>query len=222
MVSCISMLWEKRSSLKQKRGYLYIRETIYERDKRTLKRKAPKLGDGSATKERWKYSKKVDIYCGKIIEDTPLKHLITFRQYVEQIYSQTFLEYKTKIPFSDLLEDFISYILYVHEIDKKEFFEGKKVAYALSSGYLSREGIEFLRRFSLKKNPLISSEIERFANRCLDIGIYDDEIIMLLYMKLLPQEDTKLLEQELSEKFEELEIQSHNSFKDFIKTEHKN
>lgn len=214
------MLWEKRSSLKQKRGYLYIRETIYERDKRTLKRKAPKLGDGSATKERWKYSKKVDIYCGKIIEDVVLKHFITFRDYIKKIKSEEFLEYKSKVVFSELLEDFISYLLYVHEIEKEEFFEGKKAAYALSSGYLSREGIEFLRRFSLRKNPLLSSEIERFANRCLDVGIYDDEIIMLLYMKLLPQEDTKLLEEELNEKFEDLEIQSHNSFEDFIKKQH--
>ena len=43
---------------------------------------------------------------------------------------------------------------------------------------------------------------------------------MLLYMKLLPQEDTKLLEEELNEKFEDLEIQSHNSFEDFIKKQH--
>jgi hypothetical protein len=214
------MLWEKKSSLKQKRGYLYIRETIYQRDGRTLKRKAPKLGDGSASKERWKYSKKIDIYCGKIIEDIELKHFISFKEYISQIKQLEFLEYKTSKVFSELLEDFIEYLLYSHELDKEEFFEGKKAAYAISSGYLSREGIEFLRRFNVKQNPLLSNEIERFANRCLDIGIYDDEIIMLLYMKLLPSEDAKSLEQELEDKFEELEIQNHKSYGDFIRKEH--
>ena len=215
------MLWEKKSSLKQKRGYLYIRETIYERDKRTLKRKAPKLGDGSASKERWKYSKKIDIYCGKIIEDIELINFLTFREYIQNNKKLDFLEYKTQKVFSELLEDFVEYLLYSHNLDKEEFYEGKKAVYALASGYLSREGIEFLRRFTIKKNPLISNEIERFANRCLDIGIYDDEIIMLLYMKLLPSEDANSLEQELAEKFEELEIQNHNSYKDFMKSQHK-
>jgi hypothetical protein len=39
-------------------------------------------------------------------------------------------------------------------------------------------------------------------------------------MKLLPSEDAISLEQELAEKFEELEIQNHKSFRDFIKKEH--
>ena len=212
------MLWEKKSSLKQKRGYLYIRETIYERDKRTLKKKAPKLCDGSAYKDRWKYSKKKDIYCGKIIEDTKLINFISFQGYVESKKAKDFLEYKTKITFSDLLEDFVNYLLEIHEIEKEDFFEGKKKAYEISSGYLSCEGIEYIRRFSLKLNPLAHSEIERFANRCLDCAIFDNEIIMLLYMKLLPNEQAV----KIKEEFEDLQIEHHNKLKDFIQKEHNN
>ncbi len=214
------MLWEKRSSLKQKRGYLYIRETIYERDKRTLKKIPHKLCDGTASAQRWKYSKKKDIYCGKIIEEIDLIHFITFREYISQIKGEDFLEYKTKSSFDIILDDFVNYLLYSHNLDRDDFYEGKKRAYSISSGFLSREGISFLKRFNVKQNSLQQKEIERFANRCLDTSIYDEEVIMLLYMKLIPEDDSNELKQELEEKFEELESQSHNKLRDFIKQEH--
>ena len=78
------MLWEKKNIKNpETRGYLYLRETIYVRDKRTHKRKPKKLGSGSGYKERGKYSKKKDIYCGKIVECS-MKKFINFRDYIKK------------------------------------------------------------------------------------------------------------------------------------------
>lgn len=211
------MLWEKKISNNEQRGYLYIRETIYLRDKRTLKRKPPVKGDGSAYKQRGKYSKKKDIYCGKIIEDIQLQDTIQFKDYIEKKKQEKYLEYKTTSTFDQVLDDFIEYLLTIHNLDSKEFYEGKKKAYAIASGYLSKETINKIREFTPKYTTINYKELERFANKCLDAAIFDEEIIMLLYSKLLPQ-------QKISEEFEEeikTTTQSHKGLRGFIEKQHK-
>ncbi len=216
------MLREKYNSLTNKRGYLYIRETIYQRDKRTLKKKPSKLGDGSATKNRWKYSLKKDTYCGKIIENIEIKHIITFQEYLKKIkYGSEqdfdFLEYKIKTDFDKILDDFVNYLIYIHKINDEEFKTGKKKAYAINNGFLSRETIEWVRRFRINKSPENPREFERFMNRCLASGIFDEEIIETLYLKLIPDKDIlkkdKLNEEDLSKnEIKKIKIRKLRSF----------
>ena len=217
------MLWEKKDPTKpQGRGYLYLRESIYVRDKRSHIRKPNKLGSGKATKERGKYTKKKDIYCGKIVEIKP-KSLLTFSEYLDLENTQ-YLEFRINSSFEKVLDKFIEYILYMYEIDKKEFLEGPKVAYELNGGYLSRETIEHIRKFIIRgKNTENKNEIERFANRCYDAGVFDEEIIMTLYTKITPDlENKEELEEELKElKKKGLKRRHHKSFMDFMRREHR-
>lgn len=210
------MLWEKKTSLNEKRGYLYIRETIYVRDKRTLKRKPSKLGDGSAYKQRGKYSKKKDIYCGKIIEGVELQKAISFREYMESVREDNFLEYKTSVEFEVLLDNFVEYLLAIHNIEKDEFTNRPKKAYVIATGYLSLKTIENVREFTPKNSFINYKELERFANKCFDAAIFDEEIIMLLYSKLLPDDH-------IDENFEkelQLKSQEHKGLGGFIRSQH--
>jgi hypothetical protein len=214
------MLWEKKTSLSQKRGYLYIRETKYIRDGRTKKRKPPCYGDGSAYKERGKYSVKKDIYCGKITEPPQIKYVISFQEYIEKIKQKEFLIYKIETEFEDIIDDYYEYLLYIYDIDKDDFYSGKKKAYDLDSGFVSREGISFLKRFKPRKTLLDSKELERFANRSIDCGIFDEDIIALLYVKCLSKEvQTQFKEEEVEEFFKQEETKI-SSLKDFISSNH--
>lgn len=205
------MFREKYNSFSEKRGYLYIRETIYKRDGRTLKRKPARLGDGSATKERGKYSIKKDTYCGKITEDIFLKYIITFNEFVSNILKtdkktkyKDFLEYKTKSSFDDIIDDFTLYLIYIYNLDKEDFFTGKKQVYAINNGYFSRDTIEWVRRFKINPKNYYTKEMQRFAFRCHDVGIYDEDIINLLYLKLNPEIDQNILSE--NENNEDLEV----------------
>ena len=221
------MLWEKKTkkqieSNSSKRGYLYIRETYYKREKITLKRKLGK-GDGSAFKKRGKFSKKKDIYCGKIIEIST-NRLITFRQYHKENLFNEFLEYKFENDFDTILDDFINYLIYLYDLKKEDVFGEKKIAFSLSSGgYLSKQTIDYIKRFILNGDYTSKIEIERFANRCLDAGIFDEEIIMTLYLKLLPKEDCSQLQKELEDLADfKMNSLSVDNFANFIREEHKN
>jgi len=209
------MFREKYNSLSEKRGYLYIRESVYKRDKRTLKKKPSKLGDGSATKERGKYTIKKDTYCGKINE-IQIINILTFRDFLYRQYKDhNFTDYKINSNFDKILDDFIDYLLYSYDLDKKDFFEGKKKVYQVNSGYLSKETLAWLKRFQFNKNPYSQTESRRFTNRCLDIGVFDEEIIQLLYSKLLPddiQEEKEEHEKELE--FKRLKL---NKYRDFMR-----
>lgn len=215
MYSILEMFREKLTNFQEKRGYLYIRESFYQRDRRTLKRKPSKLGDGSATKERGRYSKKKDIYCGKIYEIEP-KRLDTFKYYVENKEGIDFLNFKLKHKFEEIIDMFVKYLLYIYEIDEDDFYNGKKKVYTVNEGYLSRETILWTKRFTFRLDFDNPKEIERFTYRCEDSGIYDDEIINTLYVKLVPNVDNK-------NPLENIKIvdskdkQEHKNFKSFIK-----
>lgn len=214
------MLWEKKTNLKSKRGYLYLRETVYKRDKRTLLKRAKRFGDGSATENRGRYSVKKDTYCGKIIETKATK-LISFNDYIKERGIE-FLEYKIKSTFDEILMDFVNYIIFVHNIDKKEYENSKKkLAYYVGSGYLCSETVDFVRRFIVKSEPMSSKEIERFANRCLDCGIYDMEIIMTLYVKLIATQKPEEIKKE-EEYYKEIEEAKYGSYEDFMKNREDN
>lgn len=207
------MLWEK-VSYKQKRGYLYIRETIYQRDKRTLKKSKSNLE--KVSKQRWKYSKKKDIYCGKIIVIEP-KEFITFKEYILKKYKEKdFTNYKLNISFENLLNDFVSYLLKIHHLKEEELYSRPKKAFNIGTGYLSNQTIEYLKRFNVRENYNLENELERFANRAFDTAIFDEEIVVLLFMKLLDDKQTNTLEKS----YPQINSESFNSFKDFIKREH--
>jgi hypothetical protein len=212
------MLWEKKNTkTPEKRGYLYLRETIYVRDGRTLKRKPKKLGDGSGAKNRGKYSIKKDIYCGKIIPLRMVK-FNSFRDFLG-LDSDKYLDYRLHSEFGIILEDFISYLIDIFEIDRDEFLN-KKQAYEVAGGYLSLITIDFLKRFIVRVGFDEKVEIERFANRCVDCSIFDNDVIIALFTKIAPEEYTDVREELESLKKEKIEASSHDSMMDFMRKEH--
>jgi hypothetical protein len=212
------MLWEKKNTkIPEKRGYLYLRETVYVRDGRTLKRKPKKLGDGSGAKNRGKYSVKKDTYCGKII----IKKMVKFTSFMSflNLDSDKYLDYRLHSEFSIILEDFISYLLDIFEIDRDDF-ENKKRAYEIAGGYLSLITVDFLNRFIVRIGFDEKVEIERFANRCVDCGIFDNDVIIALFTKIAPEEYTDVREELESLKKETMEASSHDGLMGFMKVEH--
>ncbi|MCA9497074.1 MAG: hypothetical protein KC589_09085 [Nanoarchaeota archaeon] len=210
------MFWIKKTNFKQKDGYLYLRETIYERDKRTHIKKAKKLGSGKATSQRGKYSKKKDIYCGKVYE-FEIKKYLHFKDYIES-KAIDFLEYKINTPFDDILNDFVEYLLDIHNLNVPEFNNGKKKAYLIANGFLSKETLDWIRRFTIMGNPENSKEIERFAIRCKDSAIFDEEIIMTLYCKLIPE---MILEEIQDERMPQIKEKEFSNMMDFMREQHK-
>jgi hypothetical protein len=216
------MLWEKKNPKKPEgRGYLYLRESIYVRDKRSHTRKPNKLGSGKAKTQRGKYTKKKDIYCGKIIEIKP-NSLLTFHEYLD-LEDIAYLEFKINSDFNQILTKFVEYILYMYDIDKNTFYTGQKIAYEVNGGYLSTGTIDNIKKFVIRgRNSENKNEIERFANRCYDAGVFDEEIIMNLYVKITPDlENKEEIETEIKElRKKGIKRREHNSFMDFMRKEH--
>lgn len=209
------MFREKLIPGTDKRGYLYIRDSVYERDKRTLKRIPKKFGDGTATKQRGKYSKKKDIYCGKIIEITPF-NLISFNEYLENEKQDVTL-FKISYNFEEILEKYLEYIFYVYEIEKEEFYSNKKKVYTIGEGYMSPIITNWFKKFEIRGNFHSSKEFKRFYNRCQDVGIFDEEIIQILYLKLIPEVEKEDIIKEI-EKLKKIKLENvSSSFRDFIK-----
>lgn len=213
------MFWIKKTKASNKTGYLYLRETVYVRDKRTLKKSPKKVGDRTASAKRGKYSKKKDIYCGKIIE-LNLKHFISFQEYVENILKKKYLEFKINSSFESLLRDFQNFLLYIYDIKKEEFENNKKKAYYIAGGFLCKQTIEYVLKFQINGDPENPKEIERFSNRCKDASIFDEEIIMNLYVKMMPNvvEDVQKEIEELEKIKTKVEI---TSFENYMRGEHK-
>jgi len=214
------MFREKLTKNLDERGYLYIRESYYERDGRTLKRKPKKLCDGSATKNRHKYSKKRDIYCGKI-KEKEIEILENFEDFysIVQNNQKEFTIFKIESTFEELLDTFIDYLLYVYKIDKQTYEKNTpKHAYALGDGFLSPIIISWLLRFNINGSCDNPNEIQRFTYRCQDCGIFDEEIINILYLKLVP--DTK--RQEITQEIRQMQKSTQNPIRykglyDFLK-----
>lgn len=212
------MLWEKKNIKKPEiRGYLYLRETVYVRDGRTLKRKPKKLGDGSGARDRGKYSVKKDIYCGKIIPKKMVK-FTSFKDFLG-LDEDKYLDYRLHGEFGVILDDFIFYMIEIFDIDIDDY-ENKKQAYEVGGGYLSKITIDFLTRFVVRTGFDEKVEIERFANRCLDCGIFDNDIIISLFTKITPEDYTELVEELEIMKKETMDSGAHNGLMDFMRKEH--
>lgn len=210
------MFREKLTKDKEKRGYLYIRESYYERDRRTLKRKPARLCDGSAAKDRGKYSKKKDIYCGKIHE-IDIKKFESFEEFILKNHKD-FLEFKLKLTFDELIDEFVKYLLYIYEIDYNDFENEKKKVYCISDGYLSKDIVSWLKKFKINGNFNNRSEFRRFYYRCKDCAIFDDDVINSLYLKMIPDVDTQEIKEEI-EKLQDTkkEYKNFSNLKDFLK-----
>lgn len=205
---------------KNKNGYLYLRVSEYKRDKRTLKRKTTtRQGDGSGRENRNKWTKKIDIYCGKIFEINSQPKFITFQDFIEK-KSQNYLDYKLNSKFEDIVYDFAKYLLFIYDLDEEDFFHGRKKVYALNEKLLSRETLKWIIDFEINPIKKQENELERFAIRCESTGVFDYDIIQTLFMKMMPeleQEDIKTLQEEIEE-FEKLKpkTQKFDNFRDFI------
>ncbi len=209
------MFREKLTKNPEERGYLYIRESYYQRDRRTLKKKPFKLCGGTASKERGKYSKKKDIYCGKIYEKD-IVIIETFKDYVKKD-TKDFTKFKINSTFDEITDKFVNYLIYLYGIDKEEYEQQKKV-YAIGDGYLNPKIITWLKSFQIKGDYNSPSEIERFTYRCQDCGIFDEEIINLLYVKIVPevQRDEIVAEIKLMQKSKNHKLEYKNLY-DFLK-----
>ena len=209
------MFREKLIPKSTQRGYLYIRDSVYVRDRRTLKRIPKKLGDGSATKKRGQYSKKKDIYCGRIIEVKPEK-LTTFNEFLYSRHKDVSL-FKNESDFDKVLNEFVEYVIEIYGIDKDEFFSIKKKAYTIGDGFMSPIIIEWFKAFKIKGEFHNVGEFKRFSNRAYDCGIFDDDIINLLYLKLVPEVEKENILEEIDElKDKKLENVKSN-FRNFIR-----
>ncbi|MFW6285898.1 MAG: hypothetical protein ACOC16_01885 [Nanoarchaeota archaeon] len=178
------MFREKLHKDPNKRGYLYIRDSFYKRDKRTLKKTPKKLSDGTASKKRGKYSKKKDIYCGRIYE-VELKRIESFRDYLEN-NNKDYLKQINKLDFNHLIDEFVKYLLYIYDVNIDEFYSSKKKVYTFADGYCSQDTIKWLKRFNLSSDFYSKSQMKRFYNRCQDCSIFDEDVIQILYLKLIP------------------------------------
>ena len=210
------MFWIKKLKPEDETGYLYLRKTVYIRDKRSHKRTPNTRGDRRKTSERGKYSKKRDFYCGKIEDRNPVK-LVEFKDYLKKL---NFEHYKETKDFDTILDDFRDYLLFIHDISKEEYNSKKKTAYLLAEGFLCKETLDYLREFNLRKGYTTANEFERFYNRAKDASIFDEEIIMTLFLKLMP-DYTKEIKAEIK-KLEKhrLETQQTSNFRDYMRGEH--
>jgi hypothetical protein len=174
------MLWVRPSRNSSELGYLYLRKTVYLRPAVTLLDFNGKKGESRET--RGKYSKKRDIYCGKIVQ-VSMKSFDNFESYIEG-KGISFLEYKLNATFEQILKDFTHYLCSIHQITLSDI---ENNAYVVGSGYLCKETIDFVSEFKPRSIYGNMTDIKNFAFRCEDAGIYDENIIMLLYAKLFPQ-----------------------------------
>ncbi|MCH8519644.1 MAG: hypothetical protein LAT82_02720 [Nanoarchaeota archaeon] len=240
------MLWEKKTAKQirensSQRGYLYLRVSKYKRDGRTLKRKPRHLGDGSGHKERNKYIVKKDIYLGKIIELKP-SSFMSFQDYIIlQLQKESdYLHYVLHTSFEEIVFDFISYLQELYEIpfsiSKQDLIHSsfdevishqfsKKIFELKTGGFFNI--VLFKRVFDF--NPIHSDEIsnrdfELFSNRCLDTGIFDEYIQMVLYLKLINTNSLDSVEEELVSYYLQGDsnvILKESSFEDFMRKMHK-
>lgn len=237
------MLWEKKTSkqIREKselRGYLYLRESVYIRDKRTLQRKPKHLGDGSKHKNRNQYIKKKDTYLGKIIEISPSRYM-SFQDYIiSHIQKESdFLYYVLQYSFEEIFYDCISYLEEIYEFDihisKKDLklLEDKILrlkikTYALKTGgffniILFKRAFEFECR---KENEISKVDFNNFSARCFDCGIVDEYIQIVLYSKLIHTQNLEELEEEIAQlQFNQLHEKKieEDSFEEFMRRMHK-
>lgn len=238
------MLWEKKTQKQicensQKRGYLYLRLSQYRRDKRTLKKKAKHLGDGSAYKERNKHIVKKDYYLGRIMEITP-NSFLSFQDYIiVQLQKESdYLNYVLHNSFEEIFFDFVSYLQELYNfsisISKQEikhnsleflYLEKKsKKTFALKTGgffniILLKRVYDFIPQ---KRDEITQNDFKNFSNRCLDAGIFDDYVQMILYVKTLNTHIAQSVEEEIFQlDMSALQNRSENSFEDFMRKMHK-
>lgn len=238
------MLWEKKTTKQVKenssqRGYLYLRVSVYSRDKRTLKKKARYLGDGTAYKERNKHISKKDYYLGKIIEIKP-NSFLSFQDYiiVQLQKEEDYLNYILHYSFEDIFFDFISYLQEVYDLSfsnlKSEIkFSSfdlllkqkiSKQTLALKTGgffniLLLKRVFDFIPK---RRDEINQIDFKFFSNRCLDAGIFDEYIQIILYIKTLNSQVSESVEEEIFQlDAESLSHRIENSFEDFMRKMHK-
>lgn len=185
--------------------YLYLRYSQYQRDKRTLKRKPRKLGEG--TFDQNKYIKRKDIYLGKLIELPNPQKIFFFREYLENKEINNFQKYIHETNYKDLFNKYIEYMIEFYQIDKEELFSSDKhIVFDVAGAYISKRLIEWVNSFEFhqKRDPKDEKELDRFAARCEFIGIIDIEVISALYQKICPEIENEDIINALKEEIEEM------------------
>ena len=242
------MLWEKKTSKQIKensenRGYLYLRESVYSRDRRTLQRKPKHLGDGSKHKNRNQYIKKKDTYLGKIIE-LSCDFYLSFEDYIiSHIQKENdYLYYILQYSFDEIFFDYIDYLQEIYSFDiqitkdfitnfnsqhnEKEIKKLKTKTYALQSGgFFNIILLHKVFNFECRKIDEISfTDFNNFSARCHDSGIIDEYIQIVLYSKLINTENLQELEEEITQlrlEKENQHITQEDSFESFMRKMHK-
>lgn len=205
-----------------KNHYLYWRYSVYERDKRTLKRKPKKLGDGTFNQN--KYIKRKDYYLGKLVQLQPPQKIFFFQEFLKKKNITNLKLFLAEKNYDEIFNLYVEYIIELHDIDKNELFENNtKIVYETPMGYLSKRLIQWVHSFEFnpRLDPMDEKELDRFAGRCEFIGISDPDVISALYQKICPEIDEEDIRKALQEEIKELEKQKlksmkYEDFKDFL------
>lgn len=204
--------------------YLYILKKEYIRDKRTTIKKNKHLGDGTRTKERWKYTRNKEIYAGKIVQKKiNMERIMTFRDYLKESLALDWLSFLATSNFDKLLETYVDYMLWMHEIPKEEF-ETKNLYYEIGSGFLGKKTIDELYNFIRYSEQKNERQMFGFVLRCVDAGIEEKDIVTALFNQVRRANGEECLEEEdffqsLKDEIKELKEQetAHMSYEEFIR-----
>lgn len=164
--------------------YLYLREKVYKRDKRTLKKSGFRKGySGKATESRWKYTKTKDIkYLGRIIYPKSIKE-IDFESYLES-FKLTFSKILHLYSYEKIIGLYVDYLYFIIDGVKEE-----KMYYAINDGFLGSWTLKPLLEFKFNIDERVSpkSESNRFSKIFRRCGFLWEEVDLrtaLLKMKV--------------------------------------
>lgn len=183
--------------------YLYLREKIYKRDKRTLKRSTNyRQYDGAAYKARGRHSKTVDIkYLGKIYYPGEIDN-IDFEEYLEKNKNLSFSELLTQ-DYDNIVNTYYDYLLSIIHGEKSE-----SVHYALNDGILSIYSLDPLLKFEFRigEDYNARTESDRFARMFKRAGfLWAEKDLRSRLLQLKVEESLKKAENENIDKIEQAE-----------------
>lgn len=185
--------------------YVYLKESVYIRDKRTMTRKPRRLGSGTFNQN--KYVKKKETYIGKLVKiDKPEKFYL-YEKYLEEKGIIDSDKHISETEYGELFDSYLGYLNELYEISSEDLEKTNIVYYTDSCIYFSKKLTDWAKsfKFSPKYHHTDKKEMERFIDRCELIGIVHKGVITALYEKLCPKIDEKEMMAEMQNEFEEMD-----------------
>jgi len=201
--------------------YVYLKESVYVRDKRTMTRKPRKLGSGNFNQN--KYVTKKETYIGKLVKIETPKQFYLYETFLLNRDIKDFNKFLEEIEYDALFDSYLEYLHELYNITKEDFEKKNIVYYTDSCIYFSLKLIDWTKsfKFSPKYHHTDRKEMERFIDRCELIGIIHKQVIMALYEKLCPKRDENEMIAEMQREIDGLDKKKMkkltvSDIKDFI------